>query len=44
MINYMIELVSSCAPLWDYVLYDILALGFVSVVPCLLRFLIFNRG
>lgn len=37
MINNIIPLVSSMAPMWNYVLTFVMALAFVATVPCIIR-------
>ena len=37
MINNIISLLASFAPMWNYVLNYILALMFVATVPCVIR-------
>lgn len=37
MINNIIDLIASFAPMWEYVLFHVLALMFVATVPCIIR-------
>lgn len=37
MINSIIGLVASFSPMWEYVLFHIMALMFVATVPCIIR-------
>ena len=37
MINNIIELVATFSPMWNYVLFHVLALMFVATVPCVIR-------
>lgn len=37
MINYIIPLVATMAPMWSYVLTILIALAFVATVPCIVR-------
>lgn len=37
MMTYFIPLIASYAPMWDYVLYFLLALFVVATSPCIIR-------
>lgn len=37
MIDYIIPLIACYAPMWEYVMFLVLALAFVATVPCIIR-------
>lgn len=40
MMNYIIPLLATMSPLWDYVLTTLMCMMFVATVPCILRYII----
>lgn len=37
MIQYIIPLIASFSPMWEYVLYHVFCLAFIATVPCIIR-------